>query len=150
MFSKKGFTCKSKHFYKDASDDVIIVFGVQMSSYGEYCYLEYGCCIKTINRYLPFPKFNQLNLNCGRVMTSFGKDLIYEEIDENAFVEIENAVDVTLNKMIKLINFERNEMIQFFLSGQFNQSWYILGNETARHFGFPKEAFKFHFVEESD
>ena len=83
-------------------------------------------------------------------MTSFGKDLIYEEIDENAFVEIENAVDVTLNKMIKLINFERNEMIQFFLSGQFNQSWYILGNETARYFGLPKEAFKFHFVEESD
>ncbi len=150
MFSEKGFTCKNKHFYKEASDDVVIVFGIHMSSYGGYCYLEYGYCFKTINQHLPFPRFNQLNLNCGRVMTSFGKDLIYEEIDEKAFVEIEKAVDAALYNLIKLINLERSEMIQFFLSGLFNQSWYILGNETARYFGLPKEAFIYHFVEESE
>lgn len=148
MFAEKGFTCKSKHFYKEISRDVLIVFGIHMSLYGEYCYLEYGYCFKTINKYLPFPKFNQLNLNCGRIMTNMGKAIIFEEIDEKAFIDIEKAVDTVISSMIKLINMGRSEMIQYYLSGQSNQSWYILGNETANYFGLPKEAFLYHFVEQ--
>ena len=63
----------NSHFYKKVADDTVIVFGVQKSSYGKYCYIEYGHAFSSINRNMPYPKFNQLNLNCGRVMTAVGQ-----------------------------------------------------------------------------
>ena len=57
FFSRKKFSCRNNHYYKEVSSDVLIVFGIQMSRYGGYCYLEYGYCFKSINKYLPYPKF---------------------------------------------------------------------------------------------
>lgn len=148
FFSHKGFSCKNNHYYKEVSSDVIIAFGMQTSRYGGYCYLEYGYCFKSINKYLPYPKYNQLNLNCGRVMTSMGKAIVYEELDENTMGSLEKAIDEIVDDMINLVDLGRDEMIKFYLSEKSNQSWYVLGEETANYFGLPKEAFLYHFVKQ--
>ena len=148
FFFHKGFSCQNKHYYKEVSSDVILVFGMQTSHYGESCYLEYGYCIKSINRYLPYPKFNQLNLNCGRIMTGMGKAIAFEKIDETTMGDLLKTIDGIVNDMINLVGLGKDAMIQYFLSGRTNQSWYILGDETVDYFGLPKEAFLFHFVKE--
>lgn len=148
FFSRKGFSCRNKHYYKEVSSDVILVFGMQMSHYGGYCYLEYGFCINSINRHSPWPKFNQLNLNCGRVMTGIGKAIVFEKMDEATMADLLKTIDGIVNDMINLAGLGKDAMIQYFLSGQTNQSWYILGDETVDYFGLPKEAFLYHFVKE--
>ena len=45
IFSCRGFSYKSNHFYKEVSNDTMVVFGLQKSNYGEYGYLEYSIFI---------------------------------------------------------------------------------------------------------
>ena len=42
LFTIKGFMCKGTHFYRNITDEVMIVFGLQHSVYGAYYYMEYG------------------------------------------------------------------------------------------------------------
>ena len=148
FFSRKKFSCRKNHYYKEVSSDVLIVFGIQMSRYGGYCYLEYGYCFKSINKYLPYPKFNQLNLNCGRIMTDIGKAIVFERLDENVMGALEKTIDALVDQMINLANLGRNEISKYYLSEASNKSWYILGEETANYFDLPKEVFQYHFVKE--
>ena len=87
FFSDKGFICKKMHFYKKITSEVLIVFGLYASKYGEYYYLENGFCFKSISKFLPFPKYNQLNLNCGRIMFDKGKALCYKVTEKNMYFE---------------------------------------------------------------
>ena len=146
FFSSKGFYCKSKHYYKEASSDVLLVFGFYMSCYGGYGYLEYGYCIKSINRHLPYPKFNQLNLNCGRIMTDIGQSIVFEKIDETIMEKLKAKIDVLVNDMINLACLGKDPLIQHYLTDPNNLTWYILGDETAGYFGLPKESFLYHYV----
>ena len=148
FFSRKKFSCRNNHYYKEVSSDVLIVFGIQMSRYGGYCYLEYGYCFKSINKYLPYPKFNQLNLNCGRIMTDIGTAIVFERLDENVMGALEKTIDALVDQMINLANLGRNEISKYYLSEASNKSWYILGEETANYFDLPKEVFQYHFVKE--
>ncbi len=146
FFVGKGFSCRYNHFYKEMTSDVIIVFGMHTSSYGGYCYLEYGYCFKSINKYLPYPKFNQLNLNCGRLMTGIGKAMVYEQLNENIVHNIEKTIGEEIDNLIDLVNLGKDRMIKFYLYETTNKSWFILGEETADYFGLPREAFKYHIV----
>ena len=148
FFSRKKFSCRNNHYYKEVSRDVLIVFGIQMSRYGGYCYLEYGYCFKSINKYLPYPKFNQLNLNCGRIMTDIGQAIVFERLDENVMGALEKTIDALVDQLINLANLGRNEISKYYLSEASNKSWYILGEETANYFDLPKEVFQYHFVKE--
>lgn len=127
---------------------MVIVFGIQTSRYGEYCYLEYGYCFNSINKNFPYPKFNQLNLNCGRVMTDMGNAIVFGKIDENTMDALEETIDGIISEMDKLVRIGKDGMIKYYLSGEFNQSWYILGDQTADYFGLPKETFQYHFVKD--
>lgn len=149
FFSSKGFSCRKNHYYKEVSSDVLIVFGVQMSCYGGYCYLEYGYCFKSINKHLPYPKFNQLNLNCGRIMTDMGKAIVFEKLDKNIMGSLKKAIDAIVDHLIALADLGRDGISKYYLSETSNKSWYILGDETADYFDLPKEAFAYHFVKES-
>lgn len=148
FFFRKKFSCRNNHYYKEVSSDVLIVFGIQMSRYGGYCYLEYGYCFKSINKYLPYPKFNQLNLNCGRIMTDIGQAIVFERLDENVMGALEKTIDALVDQLINLANLGRNEISKYYLSEASNKSWYILGEETANYFDLPKEVFQYHFVKE--
>lgn len=146
FFRSKGFFCKSNHYYKNVSSDILIVFGIYMSCYGGYCYLEHGYCFKSINKYLPYPKFNQLNLNCGRIMMDMGQAIVFEKLDEDIMSGIKQTVDKKIDDLIDLVELGRDGMIKFYLSEMSDSSWYILGDETADYFGLPKEAFRYHYV----
>lgn len=94
FFSEKGFFYKSQHFYKELTDEVMIVFGLQTTAYGgKYCYMEYGYCFKSISKYLPYPKFYELNLRCGRIMTIRGQAIVFEEVDAELLENIQQVVD---------------------------------------------------------
>ena len=125
FFSGEGYFCKGSHFYN-----------------------EYGICFKSINKYLPYPKFYQLNVNCGRIMTSIGKAMVYENINGYIMNDIKTVIKEKMNDLIYIISLGNEGMINYFLHEWPNNSWYILGEETAAYFGLPKEAFKYHFVVE--
>lgn len=148
FFSGEGYFCKGSHFYKEVTNDLEVVFGMHYSSYGAYCYIEYGICFKSINKYLPYPKFYQLNVNCGRIMTSIGKAMVYENINGYIMNDIKTVIKEKMNDLIYIISLGNEGMINYFLHEWPNNSWYILGEETAAYFGLPKEAFKYHFVVE--
>ena len=146
LFAQRGFICKKKTYYKEISNEVTIVFGLQKSSYGAYYYLEYGFCFGSINQNMPYPKLCQINLNCGRIMTSIGKAIEYEKLPEGFMDELEQHLDEIITEMKYLVNLGKDEFIRYFLSGKGNQSWFILGAETADYFGLSMETFKYHIV----
>lgn len=146
FFSSKGFFCKGRNYYKEITSEVMIVFGTQASIYGGYCYLEYGYCFKSINKYLPYPKHYQLNLNCGRIMTCNGQAIKYEDVDESFLEDLKERIDTKNNEMMRIVALGRDGLIKYYLSGAHSGSWYILGKETADYFGLPTEAFLYHIV----
>ena len=97
---------------------------------------------------MPYPKFNQLTVNCGRIMTDIGKAIVFERLDENVMGALEKTIDALVDQMINLANLGRNEISKYYLSEASNKSWYILGEETANYFDLPKEVFQYHFVKE--
>ena len=148
IFKRAGFTNYKEHFYSRLSFDEMIVFGLQFSSYGKYCYIEYGYVFESINKHMPYPKFNQLNLNCGRIMTEMGKAIIYENIDSIFMINLERTIMNLIENMTRLISLGKDELIQYYISGASNQSWYIVGRETADYFNLPLDTFNYHFIQD--
>ena len=146
FFCDNGFLRAKDHFYKDLSGDVMLVFGFQQSSYGKYGYMEYGYCFKSINRHLPFPRFNQMNLNCGRLMTDRGSAIEYGVIDNEFIRTIEQALRDKIHEMQELSQLDREVFVRHYLLMESRQSWYILGDETAAYFGLTRQDFKYHFT----
>lgn len=147
-FVQEGFINRSSHFYKEISDEIGIALGIRYPSRTDYCSLEYGIYFKSINKYLPYPKFNQLNINCGSIMTCLGHDFRYEDVDETVMDDIKRVISEEMNDLINIISLGNEGIINYFLHEWPYNSWYILGEETAAYFGLPKEAFTYHFVEE--
>ena len=68
FFKPYGFRRHSTHFHCEASDGVMVVFGVYKSVYDtDLCYMEYGYAFKEICEQWPYPRVNYLHLNCGRI-----------------------------------------------------------------------------------
>ena len=145
-FYDNGFLRVKDHFYKDLSGDVMLVFGFQQSSYGKYGYIEYGYCFKSINRHLPFPRFNQLNLNCERLMTDRGSAIEYATIDEEFIRTLGQTLRDKIHEMQKLSQLNKEAFIRRYLLMESRHSWYILGDETAAYFGLTRQDFKYHFT----
>ena len=149
VFAEMGFICKNSHFYKTEEDnEKVIVFGLQRSYCGPYYYLEYGFYIKSINKHLPFPKYNQLNLNCGRIMTSHGKAIVLDELDNAYLEELKYLIKQSFITMRTLVYMENEELINYLFNEFNHRIWYILGDETAAYFGMTRKDFCYHFVEE--
>lgn len=146
FFCENGFLRVKDHFYKDLSGDVMLVFGFQQSSYGKYGYMEYGYCFKSINRHLPFPRFNQMNLNCGRLMTDRGCAIEYAAIDEGFIRTFEQTLRDKIHELLMLSQLNKEELIRHYLLMESRHSWYILGDETAAYFGLTRRDFMYHFT----
>lgn len=68
IFSKNGFMQKGQRFYRNFGN-LSLAFALQRTAYGgEYYYMEYGFFFPDICPYAPYPRFNELDINCGRVM----------------------------------------------------------------------------------
>ena len=146
FFCDNGFLRVKDHFYKDLSGDIMLVFGFQQSSYGKYGYMEYGYCFKSINQHLPFPRFNQLNLNCGRLMTDRGSAIEYATINEAFIQTFEQTLSDKIHEMQKLSQLNREAFIRHYLLMESRHSWYILGEETAAYFDLTRWDFMYHFT----
>ena len=147
-FTFRGFCHKSSHFYYDSGTDFVIVFGLQMSNYGDYCYMEHGYCIKQISKDIPFPKTYQLNLNAGRLMFGRGKTIVFSECDNEYMLCIEEKIDEEFKMMLNLVNEGKDKLIDYYLIHQQDKSWYVLSDRTAGFFGKTRNDFQFHFVDE--
>ncbi len=75
-----GFSKQGNHFYLDCGNSWLCVLGMQKSCYGEYYYLEYGFAITSANPKMPYPKFSELNINCGRMFVNGSKAFSYNDL----------------------------------------------------------------------
>ncbi len=144
VFSIKGFVCKGTHFYKNITDEVMIVFGLQHSTYGAYYYMEYCYCFRTINQHLPYPKFAELNLRCGRLMTSKGQKIVPEMVNDIELGDIEMRIDSLLQEMESVVDLGKGGFIEYYLTEKRDKSWRVVGMDTVEYFNLPIEAFQYH------
>ena len=119
IFKQYGFEKKSSNYYRDFNNDIVVVFGLQKSSYGgHYYYIEYGFIFPTINKYMPYPKYHQANIRQDRI-----------EIDGNCAIEYETVSDIAFQK--RLIT-QLEEIIEIAMSGKNSiLNYSILGNNRA-------------------
>ena len=88
FFKPYGFRRHSTHFHCEASDGVMVVFGVYKSVYDtDLCYMEYGYAFKEICEQWPYPRVNYLHLNCGRIHLPNRNNIHLSAIDDEEFKE---------------------------------------------------------------
>ena len=63
-------------------------------------------------------------------------------------INLERTIMNLIENMTRLISLGKDELIQYYISGASNQSWYIVGRETADYFNLPLDTFKYHFIQD--
>lgn len=167
FFRLKGFRKKGgNNFYLDLSDEVMLVFGVQKSMYGEYCYIESGYVFKSINKHLPYPKYYDVNLRCCRVIISMPLDsrcdaisvklntsptyfvedgiirfvaIIYDDADDYYCSIVEQAIDERIEEMKHYGQLGKTELLNHYMRDKPLGSWTLHGWRTVDYFGLPHE-----------
>lgn len=102
LFKDEGFIRKgTSHFYKDISDDVMIVIAFDHSSYDKRYYIDGGFVIKPLNPYMPFPKYSFANIRYTFIYLQKCNQshLKYEEFSDEDFSIFENAMRQEINYM---------------------------------------------------
>ena len=144
IFSFNRFVRHKSSFYYNA-DGVTLVFSFQKSNYGPYFYLEYGLAFHEINPCLPFPKSNELDVNFGRIMPSFGKALYYESMGENECNELAAVIQDKIDQIQPIVDEGKEHIVrQLFYPTPVKIS-YVL-NGTPEFLGISKEYFKEHHI----
>lgn len=87
-FQKKGTT----HFYKDLSDDVMIVIGLCHSKYNSQYWFDGGIVIKSINKHMPYPKFHAVNIRKMDIGIGNQYYLDYLNMDRDQFRILEKSI----------------------------------------------------------
>lgn len=104
LMKEKNFIKKGSNYYFDCGNDVLCVLGMYKSNYDNYYYMEYGFVFKSINPKMPFPKYSELNINCGRIWAD-GKDAIYyEHVTQEALKQVIHDVVSELVEAEKVEN----------------------------------------------
>lgn len=145
LFEANGFVRKGNTFYLENECGILLAFGLQKSSYDAYYYMEHGIAFKEINKYLPYPKINELDINMGRIMTRFGKALWYESLDEQSFCEISNAVQNKLDVLYPIINAGKEEILKQILCPNPIKISYIFDG-VAQYLGIDIEHLRTHHI----
>lgn len=141
FFKANGFSRKGNSFYYDNKDGILLVFGLNKSSYGPYYYMEHGCVFTEINKHLPFPKYNELDINLGRIMLPYGKAIHYELMGENDCNDLVDVIQQQINLLRPAIDGGREQIVrQLFYSGSMKISYVLKG--TPEYLGIGIEYFK--------
>lgn len=112
IFRENGFYRKGTNFYRECSDDIIVVFSFFKSSYGSYFYGEYGLVFMTINKHLPYPKYNELDINFGRIMMGFGKAIKYENITEEELNVFSSTIKNYVDRILSIVEKGKKEIVR--------------------------------------
>lgn len=144
FFKQYGFTQHGSHFYLDMGNDILIVFGVQKSDYDEYCYMSYGYCFKSICKYLPFPKFNELNLNFGRLMPNNSQIISYATMSNEEVSEMLCGIRSIVLEAIVLAKEGAEEIKRCCFIEKERKFSYVLGKVTVDYFHMDVKDFQYH------
>lgn len=133
VFCSNGFEFKGTTFYRENKHGIMAVFGFMKSTYGPYYYLEYGFAIKAINRFLPYPKFNELEINCGRVNTPIGKAFHYEQMTNDDITAVLNTVYQKIQVVTLALEMSEKEFLHNFILADPSPVSYLT-KDTAEYF----------------
>ena len=98
IFTKMGFYKKGTvHFYKDLSEEIMLVIGLVHSYYNTKYWFDGGFVIKTINKHMPYPKYYNANIRTMDIEINGQYYIDYLNLDHNCLCileeSIKNAVD---------------------------------------------------------
>lgn len=131
VFKKYGFTRRGCNYYKDLDNDILVIFGLQKSSFGDYYYVEFGFCFKSINRYMPFPAYHEANLRCGRLIVNETKTIEYFTLNEDVFA---NALSLKIHELIENGQKGKQTLVSAYLSKTQGNAK-IIGEATLNYLG---------------
>ena len=135
IFKKNGLIKHNSSYYRDFDNDIILVFGLQKSAYGgSYYYIEYGFIFKSINKYMPYPKYHQANIRQGRVKIDGTVAMEYELLSEEVFSEHLNAI---LNETIEVATGGKEFIVDYSILGT-KRAVLIQGYDTLPYLGVDK------------
>ena len=128
---KYNFIKKNNNFYLDCDNDIVCVVGLYKSNFDEYYYIEFGFAIKSINPKIPYPKFSELNINCGLFLLDCKEEIHYENLDHKNFVE-------QLNKELLMFVTSGKSGINGIRNNYIDKCSYIIGQTTLKYLGVDK------------
>lgn len=145
VFKTNGFERKGNAYYYDNLNGILLVFGLQKSSYGPYYYLEYGLAFKRINKHLPYPHYYELDMNLGRIMTPFGKALRYESMQEAECTVFAMSIQSKIDELRPIIDGGKEQIVDQLVFPEPNNISYLLKG-CAEFLGVSNEHFKKHRI----
>ena len=141
IFKANGFERKGNTYYYDGQNGVLLVFGLQKSTYGPYYYMEHGFAFKDINKYMPYPRYCELDINLGRVMAPFGKSLCYEQMGETECTALASSIQLKIDAIRPVVDCGKERIIEQFVYPEPDQISY-LSKGTPEYMGICKEFFE--------
>ena len=128
LLKKDGFIKKGSNFYFDCENDIVCVFGMYKSNYDEYYYMEYGFAFKSINPKSPFPKYFELNVNCGRLLLDGDTAIYYETVNEDNLIK---TIHEVLIKLVETGKRGKDAICKVFVP----KCYYIISQKTLEYLG---------------
>ena len=93
IFKENGFMVKgTTHFYKDLSNDIMLVIAMTHSSYDSVYYFDGGFVIKCLNQYMPYPKYYDVNVRCATIKVAGQYAFNYLEMTDSDFSVLNEAI----------------------------------------------------------
>ena len=91
-FRKNGTT----HFYKDLSEDIMLVVALSHSKYDAVYWFDGGFVIKPINKHMPNPKFYDANIRTMHIAIGKKGSIDYLNITQEELSMLETSMEKTL------------------------------------------------------
>ena len=135
IFKQHGFSKHGCNYYKELDNDVLVIFGLQKSNFGDYYYIEFGYVFKSINRHMPFPAYHEANLRCGRLIVNDTKTIEYFNMIEDVF---ENAISLKIHELLENGQKGKQTLVSAYLSKTQGNA-IIVGDATLNYLGIERE-----------
>jgi len=144
-FKANGFERKGNNYYYDNQNGILFVFGLQKSSYGPYYYIEYGFAFRETNKHWPYPHYYELDMNLGRIMTSFGKALRYEDMRDSECMELASVIQSKIELIRPIVDSGKEQIVSQFVYPEPNEISYLLKG-TAEYLDVSNEHFCYYHI----
>lgn len=147
FFKPYGFRRHSTHFHCEASDGVMVVFGVYKSVYDtDLCYMEYGYAFKEICEQWPYPRVNYLHLNCGRIHLPNRNNIYLSAIDDEEFKQFCELLESLVKPALEVARLGKEGIKQAYFIEKKYDYFYVTGPNALKLFGLTREEVMPHSV----
>lgn len=147
FFKPYGFRRHSTHFHCEASDGVMVVFGVYKSVYDtDLCYMEYGYAFKEICEQWPYPRVNYLHLNCGRIHLPNRNNIHLSAMDDEEFKQFCELLESLVKPALEVARLGKEGIKQAYVIEKKYDYFYVTGPNALKLFGLTREEVMPHSV----